>query len=303
MISCFDIGGSFIRHGFLKPDRDVSESGRVETPRSDWHAFVKAVADCAGEGSEPISIALAGAFDERTGLASVANIPCLNGRPVKDDLEAALGRKVLITNDADAFTLAEAVDGTGRGKSVVFGIILGSGVGGGIVINGSILKGHGGIAGEWGHGPVVDPTAGGWIEGLGHLRCGCGRTGCVDAFCSARGLEQIHRAFHGRSLTSQEITGSWHEGHPAAARTVEAYATLVSRVLSVLVNTLGPDVIPVGGGLSGDAALVDLIDSKTRELVLADYAAPLVVRGRFTDNGGLRGAGIVARGLAGEAAR
>lgn len=303
MISCFDIGGSFIRHGVLGPDGDVSETGRVAPPRSDWQAFVAAIAKCAGTGSAAVSISLAGAFDPRTGLANVANLPCLNRRSVQRDLEAALGRKVLITNDADAFALAEAVDGTGRGKSVVFGIILGSGVGGGIVIDGRILMGFGGIAGEWGHGPVVDPTAGGRFAGLEHYRCGCGQTGCVDAVCSARGLERIHSSLHGQSLTSREITAAWHGGNPAAADTIETHTTLLSRVLSVLVNTLGPDIIPVGGGLSGDAELVGLIDRKTRALVLADHTDPLVVRGRFTGNGGLRGAGIVARRALGEAAR
>ncbi|GAB4576855.1 MAG: ROK family protein [Roseibium sp.] len=300
MISCFDIGGSFIRHGFLGADGNVIDTGRIETPRTDWQAFVAAIAECAGPGPGPVSLALAGAFDPRTGLASVANVPCLHKRTVKNDLEAALGRPVLITNDADAFALAEAVDGTGRGKSVVFGIILGSGVGGGIVIDGRIHKGFGGIAGEWGHGPVVDPTAGGDIAGLEHYRCGCGRTGCVDAVCSARGLERIHRSLHGKALTSREITAAWHGGDTSSTETVETHTTLLSRVLSVLVNTLGPDIVPVGGGLSGDAALVDLIDEKTRALLLADYPAPLVVRGRFTGNGGLRGAGIVARQAYGE---
>ena len=295
MITCFDIGGSFIRHGTLQRNGTVAESGRVATPENDWQAFVAAIGSCAGAGSTPISISLAGAFDERTGLADVANIPCLHKRTVAKDLTAALGRPVVITNDANAFALAEAVDGTGRGKPVVFGIILGSGVGGGLVINGQLVKGFGGIAGEWGHGPVVDPTAGGQISGLHHFRCGCGQTGCIDAVCSARGMEKIHKALHGADLTSKEITQAWHGGDACASDTVEVFATLLSRSLSLLVNTLGPDVIPVSGGLSSDEILLDLIDRKTRELVLARYPDPLVVRGRFADNGGLHGAGIVAR--------
>jgi N-acetylglucosamine kinase len=302
MITCFDIGGSFIRHGTLQKNGTVVESGRVATPGTDWQAFVTALETCAGQDTTPISISLAGAFDDRTGLADVANIPCLHKRSVARDLTEALGRPVVITNDANAFALAEAVDGTGRGKSVVFGVILGSGVGGGLVINGDLVKGFGGIAGEWGHGPVVDPTAGGQITGLHHFACGCGQTGCIDAVCSARGMEKIHKAFHGVETSSKDITQAWHDGDAAATFTVEAFATLLSRSMSLLVNTLGPDVIPVSGGLSNDAVLLDLIDRKTRALVLARYPDPLVVRGQFAENGGLHGAGIVARTTFKEAA-
>lgn len=297
MTTCFDIGGSFIRFGRLMPDGRVDEAGRVPTPGHDWSDFAAAVAECAGPGASPISISLAGAFDERTGLADVANIPCLNGRRVEADLTKALGRRVKITNDANAFALAEAIDGTGRGKDVVFGIILGSGVGGGIVAHGRLITGFGGMAGEWGHGPLVDPTAGGTIDGLPHFSCGCGRTGCVDAICSARGMERIHETLHGVAESSREITSAWHAGDAAASRTIEIHTTLLSRALSVLVNALGPDVIPVSGGLSSDLDLLDMIDRKTRAMTLARYPDPLVLRGTFAENGGLRGAGIVARQL------
>ncbi|WP_269582245.1 ROK family protein [Roseibium sp. Sym1] len=299
MITCFDIGGSFIRHGFLQEDGSVEEHGRVATPGNDWSAFVDAVAAGASPDKGPISISLAGAFDDRTGLADVANIPCLHKRPVRDDLEAALNRPVLVTNDANAFALAEAVQGTGIGKPVVFGIILGTGVGGGLVVNGQLVKGYGGIAGEWGHGPIVDPTAGGQLKGLSHYPCGCGQTGCVDAVCSARGMEKIHKSLHGEALSSTEITTGWHQKDAQATDTINAYTTLLSRALSVLVNTLGPDVIPVSGGLSGDLLLLQQIDRKTRDLVLASYPDPLVIRGQHAENGGLRGAGIAASTLFG----
>ncbi|MCX2722862.1 ROK family protein [Roseibium salinum] len=295
MTTCFDIGGTYIRYGALQEDGAVAESGRVETPGSDWHRFVAAIEHCAGKDSSAISISLAGAYDERSGIADVANIPCLHKRPVRQELEAALGRPVLITNDANAFALAEAVDGTGRGKPVVFGIILGSGVGGGLVVNGELVKGVGGMAGEWGHGPIMDPTAGGQLKGIDHYSCGCGQTGCIDAVCSARGMERIHTSLHGSRLTSKEITEAWHAGDAAATETIDAYTTLLARALSVLVNTLGPDVIPVSGGLSNDVALLDLVDRKVRSLVLAQYTEPLVIRGQFAENGGLHGAGIVAR--------
>ncbi|MET1415502.1 ROK family protein [Roseibium sp. HPY-6] len=302
MTTCFDIGGTFIRHGALTKDGFVTEDGRLATPTNDWTAFVEAIGNRAGTQGDPISISLAGAFDARSGVADVANIPCLHRRHVQDELSKALERPVALINDANAFALAEAVSGTGRGKDVVFGIILGSGVGGGLVVAGNLVTGFGGMAGEWGHGPIVDPTAGGTIEGVGHYTCGCGQTGCVDATGSARGLERIHASLHGKTLSSRAITEAWHAHEDNAARTIDVYATLVSRALSVLVNTLGPDVIPVSGGLSNDEALLELIDIKTRSLVLADYSEPLIVRGTFAENGGLQGAGIHARKMFGEKA-
>ncbi|MEE4013857.1 ROK family protein [Roseibium sp. FZY0029] len=303
MITCFDIGGSFIRHGELQVDGTVAEKGRVATPGNDWQAFVDAIAACSGPDGSPISISLAGAFDARSGIADVANIPCLHKRRVQSDLETALNRPVAITNDANAFALAEAVDGTGRGKHVVFGIILGSGVGGGLVVNGSLVTGYGGIAGEWGHGPIMDPTAGGQLRGIEHYACGCGQTGCIDAICSARGMEKIHRSLHGLDQPSKDITAAWHAGEEAATQTLDAFTTLLSRALSAFVNTLGPDVIPVSGGLSNDLVLLDVIDRKTRDIVLAEYGEPLVIKGAYSANGGLHGAGIVARSLFKEAAR
>lgn len=302
MTTCFDIGGSFIRHGALQSDGTVTETGRVETPRNDWTGFIEAIDSNSGDAGKPVSISLAGAFDDRTGLADVANIPCIHGRRVQRELSKELKRPVAIINDANAFALAEAVDGTGRERPVVFGIILGSGVGGGLVVNGNLINGFGGMAGEWGHGPIVDPTAGGLLSGIDHYACGCGQVGCVDATGSARGMERIHASLHGEKLSSKDITSAWHQNDPAATKTVEAFTTLLSRALSVLVNTLGPDVIPVSGGLSNDPKLLELIDVKTRGLVLARYDAPLVVKGTFAHNGGLHGAGIFARRNLGDGA-
>lgn len=301
MISCYDIGGSFIRSGVLQSAGTVEERERIKTPGNDWEQFVMAVKGAAAPATSRISISLAGAYDQRTGIADVANIPCLHGRKVERELSASLGIPVAIINDANAFALAEAVEGTGRNKQVVFGIILGSGVGGGLVINGDLVTGFGGIAGEWGHGPIIDPTAGGTLSRIGHFTCGCGLVGCVDAVGSARGLERIHSALHGAEISSREITHDWHQGSATATETVDAFTTLLSRALSVLVNTLGPDVIPVSGGLSNDEKLLELIDRKTRDLVLASYTEPLVVRGVFAQNGGLHGAGIFARRTFGSA--
>jgi N-acetylglucosamine kinase len=296
MIDCFDIGGTYIRHGRLKPDDTIAEETRIKTPARDWPAFLAAVKSCLQTPDEcPVSISLAGAYDRRTGLAKVANIPSLNGRRAEEELAAALERPIRITNDADCFALAEALQGTGRGKAIVFAIILGSGVGGGLVVDGKLVSGHGGISGEWGHGPVIDPTAGGTIEGLPPFPCGCGLTNCVDAAGSARGLKRIHATLFGDTLSARDITTGWLAGEPKTGRTVEVYATLLTRALAMAVNLTGADIVPVGGGLSNEAELIRLIDEKTRALTLADYMEPLVVPGTHAGDSGLVGAGIAGR--------
>lgn len=300
MVTCFDIGGSFIRFAYPSRNGLVQEAGRVSTPLTSWPDFVDAMRSCLPEHAGPAVVSLAGAFDERTGLADVANIPCLHGRQVAAGLSEELGVPVKIINDANAFALAEAVDGTGTGKDTVFAIILGSGVGGGLTHKGALVTGHGGIAGEWGHGPVVDPAAGGTLSGIPHFRCGCGQTGCLDAYGSARGLEKLHTALHGADLSSIQITSAWHSGDPGANKTIDVYTTLLARALSMVVNLLGPDVIPVSGGLSADDKLLTEIDRKTRALSLATYEIPLIMRGTFADNGGLQGASIQARREFGE---
>jgi N-acetylglucosamine kinase len=295
MVTSFDIGGSFIRYAHPAAHGPVEEAGRVPTPLHSWSEFVEALRKCLPEARGPAVISLAGAFDTQTGIADIANIPCLNGRPIASDLTKALGTPVEIINDADAFTLAEAVEGSGAGKETVFAIILGSGVGGGLVHKGSLVSGRGGIAGEWGHGPVVDPTAGGTISGIPHFQCGCGQTGCLDAYGSARGLEKIHAALHNTSYSSIEVTTAWRAGEPQAAQTIDAFTTILARALSMVINLLGPDVIPVSGGLSADAQLLTEIDRKTRAITLANYRKTLLVRGVFSKTGGLQGAGIHAR--------
>lgn len=294
MITCFDIGGTFIRHGYLSSDFNVIENGCSTTPKDSWPQFVDILKNAIHESSKAVSLSVAGAFDETTGRASVANIPCINGRRLQQDLELEVGLPITIINDADAFALAEATKGVGKGKSVVFAIILGSGVGGGLVANGNLVKGHSGIAGEWGHGLAAAIGSNECGSFVSNYKCACGLSGCVDTFGSARGLERIHHNLHGLNSSSKEITYAWREGDVVAEQTVELYSDLVARALSALVNIIGPDVIPVGGGLSNDPGLIKLLDSKTRHLTLARRDTPILRQGAFLGNGGLIGAGIAA---------
>jgi len=287
MILCFDIGASRIKAGLAGPE-GVTLLGDTPTPLADLDAFLAALAGFAQPAVRGIAIAIAGVVDPETGIGIVANIPCINGRALGPLVTARLGLPVLVLNDADCFALAEARQGAGRGHRTVFGVILGSGVGGGLVIDGRLVTGAGGFAGEWGHGPV--------IRGEYAFACGCGQVGCVDTIGGARGLERLWRATGGAAEGSVEILARWHGGDDRAGRTVDLWQELVSGPLALVLNVTGAGVVPVGGGLAGDARLVALLDSAVRARVLRRQGAPLVVVAACTREPGLIGA--AAAGLA-----
>ncbi len=295
-LACFDIGGSFIRHGRAEGANLPRRMGATPTPLDDFDAFIAALrAGMAASGTSAVALSIAGVVDPLTGRADIANIPCLDGRMLAADLERALGRPVHIANDADCFALAEAHHGAGRGARVVFAVILGSGVGGGVVIDRALLPARAGIGGEWGHGPAVDPTAGGRVPDMPAFACGCGLIGCLDAIGSARGMERIHRHLHGTRSASTDITAAALAGDADADRTLDIWSAIIARSLSMVVNTLGPDVIPVGGGLASEPSLIARINAALEPLVLARPQTPLLVAGEHVRDGGLIGAAIAAR--------
>ena len=271
MIVAFEIGGSRIRAA-----AGGVALGEAATPAS-FDAFVAALAGFCGRVLPPIAgvaISIAGVVDRDTGRITVANIPCLDGRILAADLHAALGLPVLVLNDADCFALAEAQAGAGQGCRVVFGVILGTGVGGGLVIDGRVHQGAGGCAGEWGHGPVVQSPL---------LVCGCGQVGCLDTVGGARGMERLHLALTGEVLEVREIVAG-------RAATVEAWVQIVGGVLAMVVNVVGADVVPVGGGLSNDAGLIARLDAAVRARILRRTDRPLVVPAVCGADAGLIGA-------------
>ena len=306
MIACFDIGGSFIKYGVPDANGLVPEMGRVKVPANDYDAFVAALKAAMDEMAGPIdlvSIAVAGFVAPETGRAVIANIPCLNGRVLQPDLDTRLGCRTIVTNDADCFALAEYGHGVAEGKANVFAIILGSGVGGGLVINGRLVNGAGGIAGEWGHSPIVDRMAGGLLsEPLPEIACGCGRKGCLDSYGGARGLERIHLALAGAGADSMQILAAWQAGDSAAERSVAVYVETVARALNLIVNTVGIDSVPVGGGLASAPELIARLDARVRALALAPRRSPLVVPGTRAADGGLVGAALAGAQVLGEAA-
>lgn len=272
MIVAFDIGGSRIRAARVSGGV-VTRLGEVETPTADAAAFAAAMAGFLA-GATAVAVSIAGVVDPATGFITVANIPCLNGRPVAAALQAALGLPVLVLNDADCFALAEARQGAGRGHDNVFGIILGTGVGGGLVINTQLVTGAGGFAGEWGHGPIVAAPA---------LPCGCGQVGCLDTVGGAKGMERLHLALTGEVLGTREIVANRPD-------TLARWLDLLSGALAMVLNVVGASVVPVGGGLSNDRALVALLDKAVRARVLRKTDAPLVVPAECGADAGLIGA-------------
>lgn len=294
MITCFDIGGSAIKAATATGPDSLVSIGRVATPLQDFAAFADAIAqlvDAGGaESRSPVAISITGVIDPDTGIATVANIPGIDGRPLARDLGEWLGRPVLVANDADCFVLAEAHAGAGRGHRVVFGAILGTGVGGGLVVDGQLHRGAGGWAGEWGHGTVVATEVSVPPFQLAQLPCGCGRMGCVDTVGGARGIERLHLILHGAELPSMAIIEQWSGGDAAAAQTLDLYIELVSQPLALVANIVGPHIIPVGGGLGNSRPLIARLDAAVRQRILRKTDRPLVVPAQLTVDAGLIGA-------------
>jgi len=293
MITCFDIGGSTIKSAHARSAGEIEIIDRVATPLDDFDAFAAVIAARANAGDRPskgVSISIAGVVDPASGSLKCANIPCVDGRLIAADLERVIGLPVWIANDADCFALAEATSGAGKGHRNVFGVILGTGVGGGLVIDGRIVAGAGGYAGEWGHGKALQTTVGQPPVEVPHFACGCGQAGCVDTIGGARGLERLHRLLCGEVLSSTEVIDRWRAGEAKASRTIDIYLELVSVPLALTLNIIGSSIVPVGGGLSNVPELIEALDREVRGRTLRRAADPLLVKAALTTEPGLIGA-------------
>jgi N-acetylglucosamine kinase len=296
---CADVGGSFIDLAVVDGDARIVRRHKAPTPTADWDRFVGVFADAQGRFADlvdpatPLSIATAGLVDPDDGTLTAANIACAHGRPLARDLGAALGRPIRVTNDADAFVLAEAALGAARGHRRVFGIILGTGVGGGVIEDGRIVTGAAGIGGEWGHGPIVhdSPLAPGSAP---VFDCGCGRRGCLDTVGGARGLERLHAFFHGEARTSHQITAGWTAGDAACAATIDYYVTLLAGPIAMILNTFPATIVPVGGGLANAPALIATLDARIRAGVLRRAEAPILVPAALGGDAGILGAALAS---------
>jgi len=287
-----DLGGTKIEIIALAQDGRELLRRRVATPKENYGEILDAVAalvrDAEAELGDrgTVGIGTPGSISRATGLLRGSNSVCLNGKPIRADLEALLEREVRITNDANCFALSEATDGAGEGADVVFGAILGTGVGAGIAVRGVVLEGPNAIAGEWGHNPLPWPRD---DERPGPA-CFCGRYGCIETFVSGPGLEHDHLHATDDTLKSHTIVARAEMGDPACEATFARYEDRLARALAHVINLLDPDVIVLGGGMSNVERLYRTLPTLWEPRVFSDRVDTRLVRHRHGDSSGVRGA-------------
>jgi fructokinase len=286
-----DVGGTKIEAIAIDGASELLRR-RVTAPRGDYPATVKAVCDLVSAIEHElgltgtVGIGIPGAISAVTGLVKNANSTWLIGRPLDHDLERRLGRPVRVSNDANCFALSEATDGAAQGAHTVFGVILGTGTGGGVIVNGRVLEGRHRIAGEWGHNPLPWPQDG---ERPGPP-CYCGRTGCIETFLSGPGLSAAYASVAGRPADAAEIAALAESGDPGANQALATYESRLARALASIINVLDPDVIVLGGGVSNIARLYRRVPPLLKPFVFSDSADTPIVPARHGDSSGVRGA-------------
>ena len=296
MITAFDIGGSLIKSATVAGIDEITPMGEAPTPHDDFDAFVGIIRSMIDKNPLPctgVALSITGVIDHDSGMIKCANIPCVNNTALEVELRQQLNLPVWVANDADCFALAEALSGAGQGHNNVFGIILGSGVGGGVVIEGKLISGSGGYAGEWGHGSKIAGTSRSWPHPIPGFPCECGNSGCVNTIGGARGMERLHRYLHNQYLTSQEITENWLAQDLRSSTTINVMIDLVSNQLALILNVLGCSVVPVGGGLANVEEFVELLDLSVRDKMLNKPTKPLIMAGQCKIEPGLIGAAML----------
>ncbi len=287
-----DLGGTKIEVVALDDAGEERLRRRVATPRDDYAATVETVATLV-EAAEretgkrgAVGVGTPGSPSPASGLIRNANSTCLNGRPLQADLSRRLGREVRIANDANCLAVSEAADGAGAGAPVVFGVILGTGVGGGLVVHGRLLVGANAVAGEWGHNPLPLPGA----SDLPLPACYCGRHGCIETYLSGPGMAADHLRHTGYTLAPEAIVQGAQAGDAACEATLVRYEERLARALAGVINVVDPDVIVLGGGLSRLERLYRNVPRRWGEWVFSDVIATRLLPSRHGDSSGVRGA-------------
>ena len=302
-----DLGGTKIEGIALDPTGAVVGRQRVATPRDDYAATVEAVAglaealerECSRRGGPvgprtspaTVGVGLPGVISPATGLVKNANSTWLIGRPFGTDLSARLGRDVRCANDANCFAVSEAVDGAAAGARAVFGVIVGTGTGGGIVVDGRVVTGANAIAGEWGHNPLPWPREGEWPGPA----CYCGRTGCIETFLSGPGFARdfardVAAGLSGLQPAAADIVTRAAAGDVAAEQCVRRYEDRMARALASVINVLDPDVIVLGGGMSNIDRLYENVPPLWARYVFSDTVTTRLLKAAHGDSSGVRGA-------------
>ncbi len=287
-----DLGGTKIEGIAIADDRSERLRRRIAAPRGDYATTLAAVAglvrDIEGELGVRglVGVGIPGTISPATGVVKNSNSIWLNGRPIAEDLSRLLDRPIRFANDANCFALSEATDGAAAGADVVFGVIIGTGTGGGIVIHRQLLAGANAIGGEWGHNPL--PAARG-AESPGPP-CYCGRSGCIETFLSGPGLARDYAEHGGASVTAQEVAARAASGEALADAALMRYEERMARALATIINVLDPDVIVLGGGLSNIDRLCDRVPQLWSPHIFSDQVTTRLVRAMHGDASGVRGA-------------
>lgn len=287
-----DLGGTKTEVAVIDSDGVVRFSKRKPTPRS-YPAKIDIISELVHEArkfaqsdSLPVGVGHPGSLNPATGLMRNANSTELNGHHLDKDIEAAIGQSVRCANDANCFALSEAIDGAGRGAASVFGVILGTGVGGGIVLDKRLISGHGLLGGEWGHTGLP------WAreEEVPGPDCKCGLKGCIETWLSGPALTDDHLRASKAFLSPTQIVAAAVEGNMQAAATIERFHDRLARGLSTVINILDPEVIVLGGGLSNIPGLTDAVEERLPNYVFSDQVTTRVRKHKHGDSSGVRGA-------------
>ena len=287
-----DLGGTKIEGAAIDVSGATRMRRRLPTPVHDYRGTIEAIIGLVKtieqeiETTASVGIGIPGAVSPMTGLVKNANSTWLIGRPLQHDIETALGRPVRLANDANCFALSEATDGAGAWAETVFGVILGTGVGGGIAIRRQILVGANAIAGEWGHNPLPWPAS----EEVPGPPCYCGRSGCLETFLSGPAMSNDHRRYTGQTLPPWEIAGTADNQEPLCRATLERYMDRLARGLASVINLIDPDAIVLGGGLSSISTLYEHVPRLWTRYVFSDRVVTRLLPPVHGDSSGVRGA-------------
>lgn len=287
-----DLGGTKIEGLALAADGRELYRRRVASPRGSYDDTLREIAELvadietrtAARGS--VGVGIPGAISPATGLIKNANSTWLNGRPLQSDLSRVLERPVRLANDANCFALSEATDGAGAGASVVFGVIIGTGTGGGLIVNGRVIVGANAIGGEWGHNPLPAPDD---DERPGPA-CYCGRSGCIETFLSGPALAHDYALLGGGSVAAVEVAARAVDGEARAITAIERYERRFAKAIASVINVVDPDVIVLGGGLSNLARLYERVPQMWSAYVFSDRVDTKLRPATHGDASGVRGA-------------
>lgn len=287
-----DLGGTKIEIVAMDDTGRIHLRQRRPTPQGKYDATLEAIVELVMATEKmlgqtaTVGIGTPGSLSAHTGLMRNSNSTCLNGRPLAADLERALARPVRLANDANCFALSESRDGAAAGAHCVFGVILGTGTGAGVVVGGELLNGRNHIAGEWGHNPLPWPT----VAELPGPECYCGKRGCIETYLSGPGFSAQHFIVTGERLPAHEIVAQAEQGDAASRNSLDIYLQRLARSLAHVINLLDPDVIVLGGGMSNIEQIYAQVPLLWQQWVFSERVETHLLRARFGDSSGVRGA-------------